>query len=280
MIFNLFLLFRYLDMEPFVIEHYTWNSYILPVIAFNYFAHYLRHFYWIINIWKEKRKSLQELCAEKHSSRQEWDQGEFCGPCETICSFYKTFTIYTWRHCGYCEWWVMASFPWLASQVSQEFNIEHFSLKGSASEQPRVVTALLTVCVMVIWLWIWKEIYSFQYNSLICCLHHTFHPKQPLWLSQKKQNSEIPCHFLRLEAMAEAWECDDGNFMTDNCIIKSSKLITGYHYTWSSLACLKNWLNPSLGRISIAKEKCGRKLILIPCNIKKVMIISFPPTSM
>lgn len=122
---------------------------------------------------------------------------------------------------------------------------------------------------MVIWLWIWKEIYSFQYNSLICCLHHTFHPKQPLWLSQKKQNSEIPCHFLRLEAMAEAWECDDGNFMTDNCIIKSSKLITGYHYTWSSLACLKNWLNPSLGRISIAKEKCGRKLILIPCNIKK-----------
>lgn len=84
----------------------------------------------------------------------------------------------------------------------------------------------------------------------------------------RRSKTEILFHFLRLEAMAEACECDDGNFMTDNCIIKSSKLITGYHYTWSSLACLKNWLNPSLGRISIAKEKCERKLILIPCNIK------------
>lgn len=144
------------------------------------------------------------------------------------------------------------------------FCFERISLRAAKS-------ALLCSlrCVLVVWLWIWKQIYWFQYNSPFCCLHHIFHPKQPLWLSQKKQNSEIPCHFLRLEAMAEICECDDGNFMTDNCIIKSSKLITGYHYTWSSLACLKNWLNPSLGRVSTAKEKCERKLILIPCNIKK-----------
>lgn len=59
---------------------------------------------------KRKRKSLEKLCAEKHFSRQEWYHAEFCGPCETICSFYKIFPIYTWRHRGYCECWVMAVF--------------------------------------------------------------------------------------------------------------------------------------------------------------------------
>lgn len=35
----------------------------------------------------------------------------------------------------------MASFPWLANQVSQEFSTEHFALKGPAE----VVTVLLIV---------------------------------------------------------------------------------------------------------------------------------------
>lgn len=108
-----------------------------------------------------------------------------------------------------------------------------------------------------------------NFNTIPCSVYITyFTPNNPCDF-HRRNKTEIPCHFLRLEAMAEACECEDGNFMTDNCIIKSSKLITGYHYTWSSLACLKNWLNPSLGRISIAKGKCERKLILIPCNIKK-----------
>lgn len=44
----------------------------------------------------------------------------------------------------------MASFPWLAGQVSEEFSIDHFALKESAQEQPRVVTALPTVLCRLI----------------------------------------------------------------------------------------------------------------------------------
>lgn len=110
-------------MEPFVTELYTWNSWGLPVITFNYFVHFLLYFYWLINTWRGKG-GLQELCAEMHSERQEWAQAEFCGPCEMIGSFCEIFTIYTRGH-----WllWVLGHGQFSMAGKSGVSSIKHWA---------------------------------------------------------------------------------------------------------------------------------------------------------
>lgn len=113
----------------------------LPVITFNYFVHFLLYFYGLIREKGDCCRNCMQKCILKGKSGLRLN---FVVTVKWFAVFVKS-SQFTLEGIDFCECWVMASFPWLANQVSQEFSTEHFALKGPAEVQPWVVTVLLIV---------------------------------------------------------------------------------------------------------------------------------------
>lgn len=146
-------------MEPFVTDLYTWNSCILPVIAFNYFAHFFGRFYWLINTRKGKG-SLCKNCVQKSVLQgRSGIRLNFVVPVKLFAVFRKPsqFTLEGIVAIVSAGSWPVFHGWQVRCLKNSGLSILLWKDQLKSSQGWSLLCSLC--CVVVVWLCIWKETY-------------------------------------------------------------------------------------------------------------------------